>query len=185
MNTDDRRVRKTKKALIDALVSLLSEKELRSITIKELTDTADIHRATFYVHYQDVYDLYEQLENHVLEELRQIVSNDASHSYEGVYKALIDYILENSTLCKMFFGHTANSSFQKRANEVLEESYLRIWLFEDNKSEITEYMRYLTAYNVQGCNAIIRKWMQDDFSCPREQIAAMLRIVNDNFDRIT
>lgn len=166
-------------------MALLSQKDLRSITIKELTDTADIHRATFYVHYKDVYDLYEQLENRVLEELIQIVSNDSSHSYEGVYKALIDYILENSALCKMFFSSSSNGNFQKRANEVLEENYLKIWLFEDKKTTITEEMRYLTAYNVQGCNAIIGKWIKDDFSCPKEQIVTMLKLLNDNFDRIT
>ena len=44
----DRRVVKTKRAIRNALVQLLSEKELDQITVKELADRADINRKTFY-----------------------------------------------------------------------------------------------------------------------------------------
>ena len=57
---DDRRVRKTKKALRQGLVSLLEKKKLKDITVRELTDTVDLHRGTFYVHYRDIYELRER-----------------------------------------------------------------------------------------------------------------------------
>ena len=50
---EDLRVRKTKKALSDAFVSLLQEKHFEEITVNELCDTAGIRRATFYKHYTD------------------------------------------------------------------------------------------------------------------------------------
>lgn len=46
-NKNDRRSLKTKKALKQALASLLAEKELRHITVQELSDLADVHRVTF------------------------------------------------------------------------------------------------------------------------------------------
>ena len=61
----DRRIFKTKEALKKALVSLLKEKDLNKITVKELCERADINRGTFYTHYKDQVDLY----NSVLEEL--------------------------------------------------------------------------------------------------------------------
>ena len=64
----DRRVKKTKKILKQALARLLLEKDLKDITVKELTTIADVNRGTFYLHYKDVYDLYEQLENETLNE---------------------------------------------------------------------------------------------------------------------
>jgi len=42
-NKEDRRVRKTKKSLREGLVELLQEKSIQNITVKELTDRADIH----------------------------------------------------------------------------------------------------------------------------------------------
>lgn len=50
---EDLRVRKTKKALSDAFISLLKEKRFEEITINELCEKAEIRRATFYKHYTD------------------------------------------------------------------------------------------------------------------------------------
>ena len=50
---EDLRVKRTKKALADAFISLLSEKSFEEITINELCAAAGIRRATFYKHYAD------------------------------------------------------------------------------------------------------------------------------------
>lgn len=52
---EDRRIRKTKKLLRDALLRLLSKKSIAEITVTELTDAADVHRGTFYHHYKDAH----------------------------------------------------------------------------------------------------------------------------------
>ena len=56
----DRRTRKTRKAISDAFWKLMQEKDFEDITINDITETADIHRATFYLHYQDKYDWLEK-----------------------------------------------------------------------------------------------------------------------------
>lgn len=58
--TVDRRVRKTKKQLRECLTRLLKEKKVQDITVRELTDMADLNRGTFYLHYRDVFDLLEK-----------------------------------------------------------------------------------------------------------------------------
>ncbi|MFP4345303.1 MAG: TetR/AcrR family transcriptional regulator [Anaerolineales bacterium] len=52
-NHTDRRVRRTRKALQDALLSLILEKGYDSLTVEELAERADVGRTTFYLHYQD------------------------------------------------------------------------------------------------------------------------------------
>lgn len=66
---EDRRIRKSKKALQEALIRLLSKKSIGEITIKELTDEADVHRGTFYHHYSDAMDLKVQTEREIAEQL--------------------------------------------------------------------------------------------------------------------
>ena len=56
----DRRTMKTRKAIFEGLAELLTEKEMRSITVQELSDKADVHRVTFYKHFMDVYDAYDR-----------------------------------------------------------------------------------------------------------------------------
>ena len=58
----DRRVRKTKQQLQDGFIYLRKQKDLKEITVKELCELTDLNRGTFYLHYKDIYDLSEQLE---------------------------------------------------------------------------------------------------------------------------
>jgi AcrR family transcriptional regulator len=53
----DRRIRRTRERLGDALIALIQEKPLDSITVQEVLDRADVGRSTFYVHYRDKDDL--------------------------------------------------------------------------------------------------------------------------------
>ncbi len=49
----DRRQRKSRAALQQALIRLIAEKPYDAITIDDVTDAADVARATFYAHYKD------------------------------------------------------------------------------------------------------------------------------------
>jgi AcrR family transcriptional regulator len=54
----DRRIRRTRDRLGDALVALLQEKPFDTITVQEVLDRADVGRSTFYAHYRDKEDLF-------------------------------------------------------------------------------------------------------------------------------
>ena len=68
----DLRVESTKRSIKEAFFKLRKEKPLEKITVKELAELAFINKATFYSHYQDIYDLSEQLEN---EAVSSIIDN--------------------------------------------------------------------------------------------------------------
>jgi len=54
----DRRVRRTRDALGDALLTLMQEKAFETITVQQVLDRAGIGRSTFYAHYRDKNDLF-------------------------------------------------------------------------------------------------------------------------------
>ncbi len=51
MNSGDRRVRRMRKLLYEALISLVLERKYDSITIQNILDRADVGRSTFYTHF--------------------------------------------------------------------------------------------------------------------------------------
>ena len=53
-NNIDRRVMRTKTLLIHSLSTLMKQKNIKDITVKELCELADINRGTFYLHYKDI-----------------------------------------------------------------------------------------------------------------------------------
>ena len=65
----DRRVRKTKMQLRQGLARLMQKKSIKEITVKELVDEVDINRSTFYLHYTDIYQMLEKIE----EDMRRIL----------------------------------------------------------------------------------------------------------------
>jgi AcrR family transcriptional regulator len=54
----DRRSRRTRHLLRDALIALMQEKRFEAITVQDLIDRADVGRSTFYAHYQSKEDLF-------------------------------------------------------------------------------------------------------------------------------
>lgn len=66
---EDRRVRKTKKAIQDVFCELTKEKKLNEITIKELCAKADINKSTFYLHYRDIYDLAASIQGMLIQDV--------------------------------------------------------------------------------------------------------------------
>lgn len=62
----DRRVRRTRNAINNAFMEIITEKEFDQITINDLSERADVNRGTFYLHYMDKYDLLDQyIEEHL------------------------------------------------------------------------------------------------------------------------
>src|SRR5260370_35608344 len=69
MEIQDRRVRRTQQLLARALIALTLEKGYEAVTIRDITERADIGYATFFRHYRDKDQLLEDVLDVVLSEL--------------------------------------------------------------------------------------------------------------------
>ena len=69
----DRRVRKTKSQLKTGLAQLMREKSIREITVKELVDAVDINRSTFYLHYTDIYQMLQKIEEDAMQNITEVM----------------------------------------------------------------------------------------------------------------
>ncbi|MGN4426860.1 TetR/AcrR family transcriptional regulator [Bacillus cereus group sp. MYBK30-1] len=61
MKVQNIRKTSTKASIMESFTQLLKKKELEKITIKNITDSANINRATFYAHFDDKYQLFDEL----------------------------------------------------------------------------------------------------------------------------
>ena len=69
----DLRIQKTKNNIFNAYIELREKKPIEKITVKELTDKAQISKQTFYLHYKDIYDLTEQIEQELIADIMKDV----------------------------------------------------------------------------------------------------------------
>ena len=65
----DLRQKKTLRAITESFYELRKQKKLETITVTELCKHAEISKATFYLHYRDIFDLSEQLQKQVVESI--------------------------------------------------------------------------------------------------------------------
>lgn len=62
-------IEKTKEKIKLSLLQLMKEKHFMSISVRDITIRAAINRGRFYLHYQDKYDLIDQMEQDLLSSL--------------------------------------------------------------------------------------------------------------------
>ena len=164
---EDRRVRRTKKLLTQALTQLLQTKQINEITVKELTELADMNRGTFYLYYKDVFDMLEKIEDGMFERLDQIISahenEDMSVQTRPMLEDLFVFIEENQEMCRVLLSPHGDMNFLHRLNEVLRDKFLKAWhnqafhQKETGKAE-TEF-DYHYSFVVFGCAGLIRAWV--------------------------
>ena len=157
----DRRTLKTRKAICDALMGFLTEKELSKVTVQEISDKADINRATFYKHYLDVYDLYDKLEQDILIEWGMLVLKLQELRTEDFFKKLVDYVDKNRLMFKMVFS-------EKSPGTTIKDIKLS----------------YQTSYRAQGCIAVLSRWIFEGNDQPKEFIIKVLSELDANTEKI-
>lgn len=74
----DRRIKRTRTAVFNALFDLMSEKDVDKITVLELCERADINKSTFYLHYKGMDDCLQSCFGLVEEEIISVL-NDISY----------------------------------------------------------------------------------------------------------
>lgn len=125
----DLRVEKTRRSIINAFLNLRSRKPLEKITVKELAELAQINKATFYLHYHDIYELSESLEREVIESaLLNIEHPDAVfRDTKQFIRELTISISANEQLIKTLFEGNRSGRFielfEKGVTEFIKKSY--------------------------------------------------------------
>ena len=170
----DLRTLKTKKAIFEVLAELMCEKELRQITIKELSDKAEIHRVTVYKHFVDIYDVYEQFEKMVLLQLGELITEYGSKTTFEVYPVVFKYITENPGIFKMIFSPHSTSGLYQKLLKMVEGLNRLIWAESFGADMNDRRVESAIRYHSNGTLAIVANWVMNDFDQPQEFIIQTL-----------
>jgi AcrR family transcriptional regulator len=120
----DRRIRKTQQALSDALLSLIVEKGYDAITIKEITERADVAHATFYRHYRDKDELLMQKLEEVVREIEALTRESTLQDAEGYL--IFKHAQENSSLYRILLSSQGTLQVRKWLKDRMAANTLRL-----------------------------------------------------------
>ncbi|MBG9489700.1 MULTISPECIES: TetR/AcrR family transcriptional regulator [Bacillus] len=161
----DRRSIKTKSAIKHAFLKLLQKKEINKITVSELSKEADIGRGTFYLHYKDVFDLYEQIEDEIFQQLGSIY--DASFPSDDPLNILTfiekttEYIYQNVEIFTLLTKPKMNVLSINKLKEFFKTKMIEELSMIQSAKSITEIEKFETTFIVSGVVGIIEEWINN------------------------
>ena len=175
----DRRITRSRNAILDAFERLLLKKPLADITVSAIAREANVDRKTFYAHFGTVDGLIDSIvETAVLsivdsvEEALSASGADPAERAVGAagtfFKTVNDSIRDNLVLNRQLFENIPLDDFMGRLRVPLErEIQERRLLPEGLKDEMFDY--YM-AFLLSGLIGIYRAWALSDGTVPIERV---------------
>jgi AcrR family transcriptional regulator len=172
----DRRLMRTKKALKQAMLDLLKKKDISKVTVTELSERADISRATFYLHYADPYDLLEKIMYELLAQLSapygQLLHAWDENSLLVYMESIWQYTFNNKDAFKILMNPRSGTQFMERMKKVSLNGALALMKKKEFNDKAEEYN---IIYNISGSLAVFQKWMDENAPIPPDELAKLMK----------
>lgn len=122
MGTYDAARNKTKTAIIKSFWKLYCIKDISKITVKDITEATGIHRATFYLYYDNVFAVLDTIKSEQLEKLKYVCSTYTSsdNDYADFLKAMRKLYDENETYLKLLLYQNRGNEFAVQYRQVMK-----------------------------------------------------------------
>jgi AcrR family transcriptional regulator len=179
---EDTRIKRTKKLLREGITQLILQKSIKKISVRELADLVEINRGTFYLHYKDIYDLVEQIENDLCEQFEEIMSKakyDTPDDTLAAFKNVCDFLDQNKQICYALLSDNGDINFLLKIRAIISKTCFgdvsKVFITEQAK---TNYI-YTSTYFESGTVGILRLWLSDNSHTRKssEEIAQLLKVL--------
>lgn len=177
MNQESQRVMETKERIRNAFFDLYAEKKIDRISIKEITDRAELNRGTFYVYYKDIYNLLEKTEDEMIEELvvklRDLIPRILREENIDPFLPPFEFYQRYSKFLKILLGANGDPNFIHKIKTILKKT-LRELLQKEQIPE-AENMEYVMEFISSAQIGIISHWLANDMALPINELGEMIK----------
>lgn len=183
-NPEDRRARRSRKLLKESLLELMKQKTFADISVRDVTDAADMNRATFYLHYSGTAELLQSVEEDLLAELQALVDAHmqetvAVGSVAPVFEPVLDFAVEHRETCTILFASSEASGFFQSIQQLVHENgapLVRTW-FRPADPRLTDYLLNFLAWGFIG---LLSEWFEKGMALPKSELLAAAQRLADS-----
>ena len=170
-----------------ALLSLLEKKSFEYITIREICETAEVNRSTFYLHYENTSDLLKETIAYAIESFTEYFSvdtesitskfadsnlQDLKYIDDKYLHPYLRFIKENQRLFQSVLSQpevfSSKEIFQRLFDNIFSPILDRFHYPKDEQN-------YVMMFYLNGLTAIIMEWLKDDCRKSIEDISEIIR----------
>ena len=172
----DRRVKYTKHQLQEALIALLETYSINKISVSMLCEKADVNRSTFYAHYENAFQLLEQMERQAMADLQgYILSHSEPYkeaNLEQTMLQIMNYVEKNARLFRALLGKNGGWDFKGVLIQLLNTELTGILTPQLRENRVM--FDYVTEFSVSGSISVILRWLETGLKEPPEDMAKMV-----------
>ncbi len=167
MEIQDRRVKRTQNLLAKALIALTLEKGYEAVTIRDITERADVGYATFFRHYRDKDALLQDVLDVVLAELLGLLPPAPDADPATVGTLIFRYVQEHSEVIRVLLSSQGASSLMQQMIEAGAQNILQ----EHTQREGSVVPIEVAAYHmVSSAIALVQWWLEHNMPYPPERM---------------
>lgn len=160
----DRRVKKTKRAIFEAFLTMVKDKPVHKISVSELAERADINRKTFYLHFSDIFELEKLIKTKFNEGAKKLISTIALSEFPNSEMNFVDDLFEKMNMVSLTFKNVTHTDFfhdllrgaVESVGEELVDGYK-----EKGGADLQKLSYYYT-FILNGIVELYLKWIQTD-----------------------
>ena len=178
MKKVDRRIQRTRQALRDALIALVLETGYEPITIRDLTDRANIAYATFFRHYRDKDGLLGHVLQALIGEIRDLMTPDQSPEMEGL--ALFRHVQAHEQLYRVLLSNRGPQHLLQRLLEMAAGDVVRTY---DSHASSVIPVEVAANHFITAAFALVKWWLDHDKPYPPERMAQIYSVLIANATR--
>lgn len=172
---ESRRTVLTRRLLRDSLVELMQNESIHKISIKQICETANVNRTTFYAHYCDRYELLEDVER---ETAKCISAEFDKHSDENEPEKQLErffkYIIDNIERFRVLLRDCKDNTFALGLAHLSIKRFIADEKFVKMKEDAREF---IYQYIITGSLNIIEKLIKNEIDKNPGEIARMFKTV--------
>lgn len=180
----DRRVQRTRKLLCDSLMSLILEEGYDAISIQDITDKANLGRATFYLHFKDKDELLSEVIQQFLSEFLENVPQFSQHQWrledtKSIAK-LFTFAAEHYDLYRILIIGSGGMTASRQLHHIIAEN-VRACIqkeIDDLGADPILPLDFIANFTAGMLLATIYWWLDKDLPYSDEEMAAMFQKIN-------
>ena len=194
MNKNESKYLNTSKKMNDALLSLLEMKSFECITIKDLCKEAKVNRSTFYLHYDNLNDLLDEVltktnadfDNTFAFAQRKNVASSALEELNFINDSYLVPYLNFVKEHKKIYQEVRNNSSLFKADSYKKKTYQDVvYQILDKFGIEDKHKEYLFDFFVSGIKSIVTRWLKNDCDLDVQEVANLIKMLVLNDKRTT
>ncbi|MGM9971500.1 MAG: TetR/AcrR family transcriptional regulator [Anaeroplasmataceae bacterium] len=168
----DRRVLKTKENIKTAVINLILEKNFQEITVKKVSEYANIGRKTFYLHYGCVLDVINEIENEIYSSLNKAlekyINNNELYDIRNIFHDLNSIIEEDILLFKRIAVNDSYSFFKNAFERILSDLIIKITkeFYKVHNPNVYIY----SSFYASGIIKLYISWLRGDLKISKNEL---------------